>query len=140
METNGERPAAGDEKPVRPVRFSCGDASEEEQAELAKQLAALDGTEVLETTTKVVGGAAFADVIIVALITVGGPIAYDAAKTFGKWLLSRRSGAGQAADAPVHVTVEGLRGSCTITFTSGADTPQLDLTAVGTVTEIREAE
>jgi hypothetical protein len=138
MQANAERLAAGEEKPMHAVRFSCGDASAEEQVELAEELAALDGTEILESGE--VGGAAFADVIIVALITVGGPIVSDAVKTFGKWLLSRRSRGSQATDGPVRVTVEGLRGSCTITITSDTDTAQLDLAAVGTVTEIREAE
>lgn len=122
------------------VRFSCGDASAEEQAELAQELAALDGTQIVETGPG--GGEPFADIIIVALITVGGPIVSDAVKTFGKWLLSRRSGGSQATDRPDHVTieVEGLRGSITITMAPDTDAAQLDLAAVGTVTEIREAE
>jgi len=120
------------------VRFVCGDASPEERAELEKDLASLDGTEIQETGVSG-GGAAFAEVIIVAIITAGAPIVYDAVKTFGKWLLSRRSREGQATAGPVRVTVEGLRGSCTITITSEADTAQLDLATVGTVTEIREA-
>jgi hypothetical protein len=118
------------------VRFECGDASAEEQAELAQELAALDGTEILPSGES--GGAPFAVVIIAALISA--PIVSDAVKTFGKWLLSRRTRGGQATDGPVRVTVEGLRGSCTITITSEIDTAQLDLAAVGTVTEIREAE
>jgi len=123
---------------MRPVRFSWGDASAEEQAELAKELAALDGTKILESGES--GGAAFADVIIIALIDVGAPFVSDAVKAFAKWLRSGRSRGSQPTDAPVRVTVEGLRGSITITITSQTDTAQLDLAAVGTVTEIREAE
>lgn len=137
MSVNAEQPA-GREKPPLPVRFLCGDASATEQKELAAELQALDGTKILEIGAA--GGAAFADVIIVALITAGSPIVYDAVKTFGKWLLSRRSRAGKTAGEPVRVTVEGLRGSCTITLTSGTEPAQLDLEAMGTVTEIREAE
>lgn len=138
MQANSGRLAAGEERPMHAVRFACGDASVKEKAELAEELAALDGTEILESGEG--GGAPFAEVIIVALITAGAPIVYDAVKTFGKWLLSRRSRESQATDGPVRVTVEGLRGSCTITITSETDTAQLDLAAVGTITEIREAE
>jgi hypothetical protein len=122
---------------MNPVRFVCGDASPEERGELKKDLGALDGTEIQDT-----GGsdqAALAEVIIVAIITAGAPIVYDAVKTFGKWLLLRRSREGQATSGSVRVTVEGLRASCTITITPETDTAQLDLAAVGTVTEIREA-
>jgi len=138
MQENAERLAAEEQRPARQVRFSWDDASVEERAELEEELAALDGTEILESGVSV--GAAFADIIIVALITVGGPILSDAVKTFGKSLQSRRSREGQAGNGPVRVTVEGLRGSCTITITPETDTAQLDLAAVGTVTEIREAE
>ena len=123
---------------MRAVRFTCAGASAAEQVELEKKLAALDGTEILESGES--GGAAFAEVIIVVLIEVGGPILHDAVKAFGKWLLSRRSRGGQAIDGPVRVTVEGIRGSCTITITPETDTAQLDLAALGTITDIREAE
>jgi len=123
--------------PIQAVRFSAGDASAEEQAELADELAALDGTKILESGEG--GGAPLADVLIIALIDVGAPILYDAVKVFGKWLLGRKSRAGRATDESVRVTVEGLRGSCTITITSETDEEPPDLAGVGTVTEIREA-
>jgi hypothetical protein len=118
------------------VRFTCGGASAEELAELERQLAALDETEILESGEA--GGAAFAEVIVVALIGAGVPIVYDAVKTFATWLAKRKKGSA-AVGGPVKVTVEGVEGAFTFTFTSGAEIPKAKLAAVGTVTDVRQA-
>ena len=120
------------------VRFSCGDASAEEQAELEKELAALDGTEILEPGGG--GGAAFAEVIVIAIITAGTPVVYDALKTFCTWLLARRSRGRHPATGPARVIIEGVTGSVTVTITPETKIEQLDLAGVGTITGIKEAK
>jgi hypothetical protein len=120
-----------------PIRFSYGNASPEERADLQTELAALDGAKILETGEG--GGAPLAGAVIIVIIETGAPIVYDAIKTFGKWLLSRKSRKNKTPEGPVRVTIEGLKGKCTITINSESETPQVDLAELGTVTDIREA-
>jgi len=79
------------------------------------------------------------DLVVVALIGAGAPIVYDAVKTFATWLAKRKKGSA-AVGEPVKVTVEGVEGAFTFTFTSGAEVPKAELAAVGTVTDVRQAK